>query len=209
MVNVMEASQAAGNRKAKTAGLQIAQGLLQTTAGALSFGGVTAFAGATLLLISFGVGIGSSIYNYFKKKHERIDVIDKFINMPKLYQDFTGGPGQRRTSLIKKYGSEKKIKEMIRKEVESRMGFPNDAKFHANIMQIYANGIYQGAFLKEDGTVLTGAERQHELTHNHAKWEERELFLRTIRSLGIKVVVPVNDEDPVPSVAGLFKKMME
>ena len=208
LLHITKAGEKSGQRQEITAGLQIAQGGLQVISGMLALGGVTAFATAALSLLSFTLGIISTGVDKKMKKGEWRSAIDDFLNMDFLYNKFRSeqtaaiGPRQFR----ERYGNAENTKAMLRREAEGLLGFPSDEKFYSHIMWLYARGLYQGCFLKDDGTVISRQDRDAE---QGTRKKDRNLCMKTLKAYGLKIRIPEDeDETPVPSINSIYKKMM-
>jgi len=208
LLHITNAGTKSAERQEITAGLQMLQGGIQVLSGILALGGVTAFASAGAALLSFVVGIIATGVDSKMRKGERKAVIDEFLGMDRLYSTFV--TEQRRAlseaQFRARYGKEKDIRTMLRKEAEGVLGFQSDEKLYSQIMWFYAKGLYQGCFLKDDGTVLTNQERAAE---TGARKTDRDLCMKTLKSYGLKLRTPdTADEEPVPGISAIYKKMM-
>ncbi|MCR5370739.1 MAG: hypothetical protein K6E83_08540 [Clostridium sp.] len=206
LINIAASGRAAASRKSTMGNVQMVTATLQMIAGGLTVGGVTAIAGAAVSLTALVIGLGATIKEYRMKKAEKKDVIDRYIGMDQLYRNFKTEKqnGLDPEGFVKKYGKEKDIKDMLRKHAEAELGFPSDDKMHAYIMWQYASALYQGAFLKNDGSPLTAQEESDPQEHR-----KRKVYAELIRSYLLEVRYPPTQGDsPSPGREAIYKALM-
>ena len=208
LIHINKAGDKSALRQDITAGLEVLQGGIQVLSGMLALGGITAFATGAFSLVSFAVGIISTGVDKKMRKGEWRSAIDDFLDMDSIYKSFVR---EQKKSLSEdqyrdRYGSDEDVKATLRREAEGVLGFPSDEKFYSHIMWLYARGLYQGCFLKEDGTVLSRQERDAE---QGTRKRDRDMCMRTLEAYGLKIQIPEEDyDDPVPGINAIYKKMM-
>ena len=212
--NIIAANRSAANRTQVSGALQAIQGGLNTASGAL-----TLAAGATLgasTIVSLGlsgaaliVGLANVIYQKRKKGKEAVQVVDQYINMDSLYNNYLaknmdGLRGNQRQKEIKKQGGEDKLKEKIRSEVVAVLGFPSVQKMYNYIMWQYAQTLHDLVFIT-NGRFVTRREWEQNLLGDI---NDRKEYAKLIRSLGLKLSIPKNGKEPAPGVAAIYKKLI-
>lgn len=196
--NVAAANKNRQKREEVTGVMQMVQGGLMVLSGIFTITGAGSIAGGVTSAVAFALGIANTITNWVMRQGEWTDVIDRCIDMDTLYREY-----RRRGVTIGR--KEKQIKAMLRKEAEGVLGFSSDKKFFNYIMRRYATGLYQGAFLADDGHLPTSQEKAAEPDH---KKEERQVFLDLLKLYKLKVVIPANGGEPAPNVDAIYKKLI-
>ena len=214
LLNVATALRQNEIRKETGGVFKTASGVLQIVSGGLMMGsgGTLALVSAGVSLVAFCVSIGGAVTDFIMKRKAKKDVIDKYIGMDGpdgLYAQFKKSKDEAANpkSFIKKYGKEDQVKNMLRRTAEAQLGFPSDDKMHAYIMQRYAQALYKGAFLDENGNVLT-ADRESQ----PGEREKRKIFTSLLKAAGFEVKYPDPDADPPveqsPDANAIYKKLM-
>ena len=76
---------------------------------------------------------------------------------------------------------------MIQKEADRALGIKSPNKMNAFLMKQYAEQLWRGAFLKEDGSLITEKERKAEAPE---KKKQRKLYADMLRAMGFHVRYP-------------------
>lgn len=121
-----------------------------------------------------------------ERRASEADVIDQYLGMDQLYQDFRAGSMKTPDEAddLRKYGEEETVRAMLRKEAVSSLGFPSDQEMYTYIVRQYAKKLYETAFLKDDGTMLTADDRRNEAGSRRA---ERALALKILKKYGVDI----------------------
>lgn len=214
--NVINANRSTQKRAQASAAVQMVQGGLNTAAGVLTLSagatlGVTGIVALGLSGISLLIGIGNVIRQKKAKSQSVIDVIDCYVDMDNLYQDFMkkhkGNRKAGEEKVRKQFGNKEAIREMLRKEAEATLGFPSHKKMFSAIMWKYTNTLYDAVF-KKNGVVLTEQRKNTELERDPAAGKERKLFADMLRAYGFKIKYPVKaGDEPKPGLNSIYKKI--
>ncbi len=214
---IAEESRVAAHRRKIASRVQIATGAMQVASGSLAFfsGGTLSFISAGISGLAFVVGLSGTIYSYVKKNKERISVIDRFIGLQDYYDKYVEDRSQQegitQDKFISNHGGEEKLKEPLRNFAMRSLGFISEEKLFSFIMWQYAKALYKGAFLKNDGTVLT-AEEESDTQHNTER-EDRKLYVDLLKTYELDFAYPESRPGfkPVkqsPSVNEIYKKLL-
>ena len=94
----------------------------------------------------------------------------------------------------------------MRKVIRDEMNKSFKSRANKDLMKKYAHELWKGAFLKEDGTVITERERKSEAPEQKQK---RKLYADMLRAMGFKVRYPaVEGEAPGTRAVDIFKKLI-
>ena len=188
------------------------QGTYQTASAAFQMlasfssllGPLTAILTGIFSLTAFAIGMKGIVSSYYEKKATKQQVIDRYIGMPQMYGGFIEDQGgqQNLKNIIKEFGAEDDIKEMLRVNAEAELGFPDDDTMNDFIMRQYARVLYSGAFFDDMGNKIRD--------NDQAKITERKMFAGLIEAMRFEVHYPPADEDdaePSPTAEEIYKKL--
>ena len=124
-----------------------------------------------------------------KKISEIREIMNRYLGLDQLYRNFMtkNSDIRNRTAFLKRYGTEGNVRVMIRKEQDKALGKGSENRMNTLIMKKYAEELWKGAFLKNDGAVITERERQKE---DPAKREKRKLYADMLRAMGFDIRYP-------------------
>ena len=209
LLDISAAQRKSQERSRGAARLQTASAALQIVSGGLMLGsgGTLAVISAVVSATALVIGISGAVMNYYKKKAEKEDVVDNFLGMDELYERFKREHkrnGESDGEFEKRYGEKQKTVPVLRMMAMSSLGFYSVDKMHAYIMWEYAQALYNGAFLKSDGTNLTFREY---MVLNGAALKLRKMYVDLIEKMNLVVKYPGPDEEPSPSAKEIYKKL--
>lgn len=218
--NLISANRNAAVRQQKAAGLQILQGSLNTASGALTLASGATFGISTIVALGLSgaaliVGISNVIMQNRSKNREIREVIDRYIGMNSLYENYekknlNGLRPSQKKKQMEKLGGVEGLKENLRLEAAGVMGFPSLQKMYTQILWQYAQTLYDLTFMK-DGRYITKADLRTGLKDDQEKLDDiaaRKNYAKLIRSLGFKISIPKGGGAPTPGAAAIHKKLM-
>ena len=174
--------------------MKMISGTLQVAGGILAAAGVTGPVGAILSGIATGINLAISVKEYFERKKNRIETIDKYIKMDDieaLVRPRIAADPSRRQLLSD-------LREQIRAEVIASLGFSGEDSFYVHITRTYARFLRRKAFYKDDGQTAILATDP----------EAKNPYAKMIQSFGLKAIFPARQGDePKPDVDTLASKM--
>lgn len=79
--------------------------------------------------------------------------MNRYLGLDQLYRNFMtkNSDIRNRTAFLKRYGTEGNVRVMIRKEQDKALGKGSENRMNTLIMKKYAEELWKGAFLKNDG----------------------------------------------------------
>lgn len=187
------------NLKQKQAkdGLEAVRGIMHNGEGKQGFSPLAAMGlGANLYRgftgMGFMMGMTSHIADKHKKGAEIRSVIERYLGLDQLYRNFMtkNSDIRNRSAFLQRYGREGNVRVMIRKEADKALGIGSSNKMNSFLMKKYAEELWRGAFLKEDGSLITEGERKKEAPE---KKQKRKLYADMLRALGFYVRYPSAD----------------
>lgn len=217
LLEITAAERDSTKRRATAGGFQMASAGLQMFAGAalLFSGGTAAIVSAAASGVGFLLSLTGAIVSAVQKSGEKKAVVDRYIDLDGFYRRFMadhGGPG---TNFEKRYGDEKKCKENLRKFALQSLSFTSVDEMYTHIIRKYAEALYKGTFLANDGSIMTQAALQAEAQNNPGEHQQRQLFAECLEAFGFTVKYPNADGDrprvkePYPGVGVIYKKLMK
>ena len=157
------------------------------------------FNGMNFMMTMTSVAVGKN-----KKMSEISGITERYLGLDELYRNFMtkNSDIRNRTAFLKRYGNEGKMRKVIRDEMNKSF----KSRANKDLMKKYAHELWKGAFLKEDGTVITERERKSEVPEQKQK---RKLYADMLRAMGFKVRYPaVEGEAPGTRAVDIFKKLI-
>ena len=157
------------------------------------------FNGMNFMMTMTSVAVGKN-----KKMSDISEITERYLGLDELYRNFMtkNSDIRNRTAFLKRYGNEGKMRKVIRDE--QRKAFTSRA--NKDLMKKYAEELWKGAFLKEDGSVITERERKSEASEEKQK---RKLYADMLRAMGFNVRYPtVEGEAPGTRAVDIFKKLI-
>ena len=217
LLEITAAERDSTKRRATAGGFQMAAAGLQVFAGAamLFSGGTAAIISAAASGTAFLLSLTGAIVSAVQKNGEKKAVVDRYIDLDGFYRRFMadhGGPG---ANFEKRYGNEKKCKENLRKFALRSLSFTSVDEMYTHIIRKYAEALYKGTFLANDGSIMTQAALQAEAQNNPGEHQQRQLFAECLKAFGLTVKYPNADGDrprvkePYPGVGVIYKKLMK
>ena len=216
LVGIAEHGRDSAHRRQVAARFQVATGTMHIFAGGVMFatGGAAAFISAGISGLAFVVGIFGAVTNYVMRNKEKTTVIDRFIGMDDYFEHYLDDQipeGMTREQYIKAHGgSEAVLKNVLRTFAIRSLGFYSEEKIFSFIMWQYAKALYQGAFLKQDKSVLT-ADEESDTQHNDER-KRRKLYTDLLKNYGFELVYPEPDANPPvvqsPDANAIYKKLL-
>lgn len=170
-------------RHEKSAGIGIATGVMAVASGSLLAAGMVP-AAAGLGLLCLGVEVFSKIWNRKGRNKNRRQAVDDLLKTDELVDRILAEhPEKERLRNIDR----EKLKDMVREEAVSKMGFSSYHECFRHICTEFASMLYDKVFIDRDGG----------------------MYLDAMRSLGMKIRYPQTEGDePKPSVSAMVKRMM-
>lgn len=178
-----------------SAGFGMAAGLMNILAGGLLMGGpALAPVAAVFSVIGIGIGIAGKITDKVARHKLRKKAVDDLLQVDRLTDEVIA---RRATSKMAfKNLSDKevakirdKIREQVREEALSMLGFNSDAECFRYLCQEYTDLLYNKVFIKRPA--------------------DREMYLDAMKSLGLKIVDPgANQSGYKPTREAMLTKMM-
>ncbi|MDO4803520.1 MAG: hypothetical protein Q4A32_01710 [Lachnospiraceae bacterium] len=143
-----------------------------------------------------------------KKGADIQGITERYLGLDQLYRNFMtkNSDIRNRTAFLKRYGMEGNVRMMIRKERDMAFGKGSENRMNSFLMKKYATELWKGAYLKEDGSVITERERQAEPPE---KKQRRKLYADMLRAMGFQIRYP-NAEGEIPgtSAVDIFKRLV-
>ena len=139
--------------------------------------------------MGFMMGMTTHIADRQKKGAEIRSVIERYLGLDQLYRNFMtrNSDIRNRSAFLQRYGREGNVRVMIQKEADRALGIKSPNKMNAFLMKQYAEQLWRGAFLKEDGSLITEKERKAEAPE---KKKQRKLYADMLRAMGFHVRYP-------------------
>ncbi|MDO4804981.1 MAG: hypothetical protein Q4A32_09210 [Lachnospiraceae bacterium] len=217
VMNIIAANRSSLKNKQKTAGLQIVQGGLTAASGTLTMMaapslGLTGIAALALSGASLSLSVLSAIIKKKGKGVEIKDVIDNYIGMDGLYNNYVSKNWQKahvrsRDAYVNLQGGAEKIRDKIRMDVIGALGFPSMKKFYAEIMYQYAQLLYNTVFYK--GNRMAKISDFYDVKKKGAIDQERYNYARLLEFLvGGALTFGTRTKNPWPSVEVIYKKLI-
>jgi len=140
--------------------------------------------------MGFMMGMTSHIADKHKKGAEIRSVIERYLGLDQLYRNFMtkNSDIRNRSAFLQRYGREGNVRVMIQKEADRALGIRSPNKMNAFLMKQYAEQLWRGAFLKDDGSLITERERKAEAPE---KKKQRKLYADMLRAMGFHVRYPL------------------
>ena len=127
-----------------------------------------------------------------KKSAETRGIMNRYLGLDQLYRNFMtkNSDLRNRSAFLKRYGNEGNVRVMIQREQDKATGKGSENRMNGFLMRKYAEELWKGAFLKEDGSVITERERQ---TEDSDKKQRRKLYADMLRAMGFDIRYPTYD----------------
>ncbi len=170
--------------------------------------------GKSLSGIALMLNLTSDTADRHKKKPEIRDVIGQYMTAADSEQKQEQKPEEEEDVELKKAEkspkeaeADPKLREQEIKAEDANVGFAPNRRNYTFMMKKYAEKLFQGAFLKEDSSLITEEERKKE---DPAKRRKRAVFASIIKSMGIQVKYPESASDALyPDQETLLRHMTD
>ena len=177
-------------RNEVSAGVGMATGIAAMVMGGLA---MTGFLAPIAAIVGLGIVIGDigfgKLYNLNRRHANRKKTVDDMLGMDALVQKFKDEhPNNEDLKKMK----DSALRDMIREEALSMMGFSSYHECFRHLCQGYAATLYNKVFVENPQPA------------------DRAMYLDAMKSLGLKVKEPATQGDePKPSINAIITKMME
>ena len=158
--------------------------------------------------VNYLMGMTPQAVEKNKKSAETRGIMNRYLGLDQLYRNFMTKniDIRNRSAFLKRYGSEGSVRVMIRKEQDKATGKGSENRMNGFLMRKYAEELWKGAFLKEDGSVITERERQ---TEDSEKKQRRKLYADILRAMGFDIRYPTMDAGkPEIRAVDIYKRLL-
>ena len=173
------------SRQKKSAGVTIAAGAASAVAGVLTVTGILAPLG---LLLGVTASVADTIYTLTldrkHKKENRMKAVDEYLRVDQMVEELKNKPEHAGLK-------EDKLRELARNEAMAQIGFATYRECFKHICTGIAEVLYKKVFVEAP-----------------ADENEAKMYKDAIKSIGLKVQMPVNGKEAKPTVAAMVAKLM-